>query len=178
MVRIHAGQPFDSGLAMLGLRSWQAIRREAGVECPEQGPQARVEGLSTAVCHQLRMSSIIEAISTPTSGVFVYILACRDGVLYVGSAKDVGRRIKLHRAGRGAKFTHDHPDANLVYVEGPFDRETAICRERQLKRWSRAKKLALIGGELVTLHSLARRRGPLAVVKPSSSAGLGPRRRR
>ncbi|MDB6167437.1 MAG: hypothetical protein JWM88_301 [Verrucomicrobia bacterium] len=53
MVRILAGQPFDAGRAMLGLCSWQALRRAAGVECPEQAQ--RVEGLSTdgATAHPL-----------------------------------------------------------------------------------------------------------------------------
>ncbi len=92
-------------------------------------------------------------------GVYVYIVACGDATLYVGSATDVGRRTRLHRVGRGAKFTRDHLDAKLVHVEGPYDLPTAIRREHQLKRWSRAKKLALIKGDFAKLHSLARRRG-------------------
>lgn len=105
----------------------------------------------------------------PVSGnVFVYMLACPDGALYVGSAGDVFRRTKLHQTGRGAKFTRDHVQPVLVYWEGPFDPVAAIHRERQLKRWSRAKKLALIGGNLAKLHSLARRR-----VSPPANAGSG-----
>jgi putative endonuclease len=46
---------------------------------------------------------------------------CPDGSFYIGSAKDVRRRITLHQSGRGAKFTHDHPAVKLVYFEGPSD---------------------------------------------------------
>jgi putative endonuclease len=89
-------------------------------------------------------------------GVFVYILTCPDGSFYVGSAKDVSRRIRLHQSGRGAKFTHDHLRAKLVYVEGPFDLTEAVRREFQIKGWSRAKKLALIRGKCDRLKQLSR----------------------
>jgi putative endonuclease len=90
--------------------------------------------------------------------VFVCILSCPDGSFYVGSAKDVNRRISLHQAGRGAKFTHDHLAVKLVYVEGPFDLTEAVRREFQLKRWSHAKKLALIRGDSAKLKTLSRSR--------------------
>jgi putative endonuclease len=93
-----------------------------------------------------------------SGGTFVYIFACPDGALYVGSAKDVSRRASLHQAGRGAKFTHDHPEGKLVYVEGPFDLAEAIRRERQLKGWSRAKKIALIAGNVTALRAFSRPR--------------------
>ena len=76
-------------------------------------------------------------------------------MFYVGSAKDVVRRIRLHRSGRGAKFTHDHGVAKLVYVEGPLDLKMAVQREFQLKRWSRAKKEALVRGDQIALRQLA-----------------------
>ena len=91
------------------------------------------------------MDNNLPAINPPAvrpGGVYVYLLQSVDGSLYVGSAKDVSRRTNLHRTGRGAKFTHDHPAATLVYVEGPFDLKIAIQRELQIKRWSRAKKEA------------------------------------
>ena len=91
-------------------------------------------------------------------GVFVYVLADPHETFYVGSAKDVSRRIHLHRIGRGAKFTHDHPALKLVYVEGPFDLAEAIRREFQIKRWGRAKKLALIGSNFESLRALSRSR--------------------
>lgn len=93
-----------------------------------------------------------------SDGVFVYILTTSRGCFYVGSAKDVARRLGLHRLSRGAAFTRDQGVAKLVYVEGPFDLKTAVQREFQLKRWSRAKKAALIRGDLRRLRVLSRSR--------------------
>ena len=73
---------------------------------------------------------------------FVYILACSESALYVGSAGDVAKRLAEHGGPKGAKFTRDHPGGRLIYVEGPLSITLALQRERQLKRWRRAKKLA------------------------------------
>lgn len=88
----------------------------------------------------------------------MYILTWPDGSFYLGSAKDVSRRIRLHQAGRGAKFTHDHSAVKLVCVQGPSDLTKAVRREFQLRHWSRAKKLALIRRDTRTLHTLSRSR--------------------
>jgi putative endonuclease len=94
--------------------------------------------------------------SAPVTGAaFVYILACSDGALYVGSAADLAKRFAEHGGPKGAKFTRDHPDARLVYVEGPLSIALALQRERQIKRWSRAKKLALIQNEIELLKQLS-----------------------
>ncbi len=89
---------------------------------------------------------------------FVYMLACPDGALYVGSARDLDARLRNHGGPKGAKFTRDHPGARLVYFDGPFLIEMALQRERQLKRWSRAKKLALIQNQAVLLRQLSQSR--------------------
>jgi putative endonuclease len=86
---------------------------------------------------------------------FVYILACSDGALYIGSAGDVAKRLAEHGGPKGAKFTHDHPRARLVYVEGPLSIAPALQRERQLKGWTRAKKLALIRNRPELLKQLS-----------------------
>jgi predicted GIY-YIG superfamily endonuclease len=52
----------------------------------------------------------------------------------------------------------DHPGARLVYFEGPLLKELAIKRERQLKRRTRAKKLALITNQIGSLSELSRSR--------------------
>jgi putative endonuclease len=87
---------------------------------------------------------------------FVYILECDGGTLYVGQSRDIRERVRKHRFGLGSKHTHDHPDIRLVYVEGPLLPVEAVRRERQLKGWSRAKKLALISGDAVRLKRLSR----------------------
>jgi len=75
--------------------------------------------------------------------------------LYIGSAYNVAKRLAEHGGNRGAKFTQDHPGARLVYIEGPLFLLAAVQRERQLKRWRRAKKLALIRNQIARLKELS-----------------------
>ena len=87
--------------------------------------------------------------------VYVYILACRDGSYYVGHAEDVSARVAAHNASRGAAYTARWRPVRLVYCE-PHDTEAlAVRRERQIKKWSRAKKQALITDALPQLRDLA-----------------------
>ncbi len=74
---------------------------------------------------------------------FVYIVRCSDGTLYTGWAADVAARVKAHNAGRGAKYTRMRLPVKLVYSEELPTRAEAMKRERQIKRYPRAKKLAL-----------------------------------
>ncbi len=100
------------------------------VECPEP-----VEGLS-----------------------WVYILLMRNGMLYVGQTCDVAARVQRHADGTGSRQAKQLKEFLLVYVEGPMDSAGAIKRERQLKKWSRAKKIALINGDSETLRNLSKSR--------------------
>ena len=75
---------------------------------------------------------------------FVYIVECADGSLYTGWALDVEQRVKVHNAGRGARYTRMHGPVRLVYAEEQPDRVAAMKRELEIKRWPRAKKLKLI----------------------------------
>jgi putative endonuclease len=93
---------------------------------------------------------------TPVNGkAFVYIIACSDGSIYVGRASDVTKRLAEHGGPKGAKFTRDHQGGRLIHVEGPLSTALAAQRERQLKRWSRAKKLALIRDQVELLKKLS-----------------------
>jgi putative endonuclease len=74
---------------------------------------------------------------------FVYIVRCADGSLYTGWAVDVERRVKAHNAGRGAAYTRMHGPVELVYAEELPTRSEAQKRELAIKRYPRAKKLAL-----------------------------------
>lgn len=74
----------------------------------------------------------------------VYILRCADGTLYTGITNDLPRRIALHNAGRGAKYTRGRAPVTLLYCEPHADRADASRRERAVKRLSRAQKEALI----------------------------------
>jgi putative endonuclease len=75
---------------------------------------------------------------------YVYILANRSRTLYVGVTNDVGRRVDQHRAGSGSRFTARYAIHRLVHVEVASQARDAIAREKELKRWSRRKKVALI----------------------------------
>jgi predicted GIY-YIG superfamily endonuclease len=85
---------------------------------------------------------------------FVYMLRCANGSLYVGETSDVAQRLADHNRGRGAAHTSKHRPLQLAWVERHDTRELCLERERQLKRWSRAKKQALIAGDLPALKEL------------------------
>ena len=74
---------------------------------------------------------------------FVYIVRCADDTLYTGWSVDVDRRVKAHNAGRGARYTRLHGPVELVYSEEVPTRSDALKRELAIKRYPRAKKLAL-----------------------------------
>ena len=80
---------------------------------------------------------------------WVYMLRCGDGSLYTGWTKDLARRVRSHAAGKGAKYTRSRLPVALVYRERCADRSEAMRREYELKRLSRAQKLALIEGRVL-----------------------------
>ena len=89
---------------------------------------------------------------------FVYILRCADGRYYVGRTTHLNDRVKAHNLGEGPKYTAARRSVRLVYSERHSTPEQAVKRERQVKRWTRAKKESLIRGDLVELQRLSKRR--------------------
>lgn len=87
-----------------------------------------------------------------------YILLCSDGSFYVGHCSDLEERVRRHNAGDGATFTAQRLPVRMAYFEAFATEQESIDRELQWKRWSRAKKQALIEGDMETLHKLAKRR--------------------
>lgn len=75
---------------------------------------------------------------------FVYILKCGDGTLYTGITNDLEKRLAKHRDGSGAKYTRAKGAVALAYSERVASRGAALKREAEIKKWPRAKKLALI----------------------------------
>ena len=76
---------------------------------------------------------------------FVYILSnWNDSVLYIGVTSHLPRRLYEHRHGLADGFTKKYNIHKLVYFEHTNDVYSAISREKQLKKWSRVKKEALI----------------------------------
>jgi predicted GIY-YIG superfamily endonuclease len=86
----------------------------------------------------------------------VYILCCSDNSYYVGHTEDVPGRLQRHQDGGGAAWTAARCPVSLVFEEQHPSEAAAVTRERQIKRWSRAKKEALISGELADLKTLSR----------------------
>ena len=68
----------------------------------------------------------------------------RNGTLYVGMTSDLARRAHQHKQGVVPGFTKRYGVDRLVYFESTEDVRTAAQRERNLKRWNRAWKVALI----------------------------------
>jgi len=92
---------------------------------------------------------------------WVYILECHDGSLYTGSTPDLERRIAEHRAGEGGAWTAKRLPVRLVLAQEMPTLNEAFQAERQIKGWRRAKKLALVRGDLNALKELAdTRRAP------------------
>jgi len=78
----------------------------------------------------------------------VYILASRrNGTLYIGVTSNLPRRLWEHREGVVDGFTKEYGVKTLVWFEMHDNAEAAITREKRLKKWNRAWKLALIEKE-------------------------------
>jgi len=91
--------------------------------------------------------------------VWIYILRCSDGSYYVGSVRgDLERRFAEHQSGAFGGYTAARLPVTLVYSENFARIEDAVAAERRLKGWSRAKKEALIAGQLDRLPALASRK--------------------
>ena len=76
---------------------------------------------------------------------FVYFLTnWDDSVLYIGVTSNLPRRLYEHRYGLVDGFTKQFNTHKLVYYEHTNDVYSAISREKQLKKWSRSKKDALV----------------------------------
>ena len=75
---------------------------------------------------------------------FVYIVSSRSGTLYIGMTNSICRRALQHKSGEIEGFASKYGCNRLVYYESFDDVHRAIGREKQLKGWTRAKKIALI----------------------------------
>jgi putative endonuclease len=75
----------------------------------------------------------------------VYILASqRNGTLYVGVTSDLARRVWEHRSNAVPGFVRDYGVYRLVFAEVHESMAEAILREKRIKKWRRAWKVALI----------------------------------
>ena len=75
---------------------------------------------------------------------FVYIMSSNSGTLYIGITNSIYRRALQHKEGKIEGFTKKYQCTRLVHYESFDDVHRAIGREKELKSWTRAKKIALI----------------------------------
>ncbi len=87
-----------------------------------------------------------------------YILRLKSGQLYIGSTTNLDQRYKDHCSGKACRTTKFDPPVELVYSEKHDTFPEARHREAQIKRWSRAKKEALVSEDLSKLKGLSKSR--------------------
>lgn len=73
----------------------------------------------------------------------VYILHCADDTFYTGITNDLDKRLAMHAAGSGAKYTRNRGPFKVVYTEKCDDRSAASKREYAIKALSRDEKIKL-----------------------------------
>jgi putative endonuclease len=89
----------------------------------------------------------------PRGGCYVYMVECDGGSIYTGLSSNPQRRFREHQNG-GSRFTSGRSALRLLCTEHHPTRSAAAHRERQLKGWTRAKKLALAHADLAALKNL------------------------
>ena len=75
---------------------------------------------------------------------WVYILSSRSRTLYIGMTNSLRKRVVEHRTQTSGSFTTRYKITRLVYCEQFQYVNNAIAREKELKKWTRAQKIALI----------------------------------
>ncbi len=85
----------------------------------------------------------------------VYILHCDQKSFYVGLTSDINNRLRSHKAKENIA-TKKFSDIKVVYTEKYETRKEAEKRESQIKKWTRAKKKALIEGNIKLLIKLCK----------------------
>ena len=86
----------------------------------------------------------------------VYLLASkRNGTLYIGVTSNLLARIHQHRTGAVRGFTREYAVKQLVWFEQHATMDSAITREKRIKKWNRAWKLQLIEAENPDWRDLA-----------------------
>ena len=94
------------------------------------------------------------------------MLHCRGGYFYVGHTDDLSHRMALHTTGALPGFTADHLPVELVWSQQFPTRYEAQTAEKQIKGWSRVKKLALIRSDWARISVLAKKKD-----RPSTISG-------
>ena len=103
---------------------------------------------------------------------WVYMLACRGGKIYTGTAIDPEARFLAHREGEGAAFTRANPPVALLRCEPCESRGTACRAESALKKLPRKQKVAWARGEYSLPEGINAASSPIRL-KPMDSHAAG-----
>ena len=105
---------------------------------------------------------------------YVYILECADGSYYIGFTYDLFTRVKYHYKGEGAAYTRKRLPVELVFFTEFSKQCDALDFEKQIKKWKKSKKKALIEGDLKLLQALSKNKDlkPVYLKKYFSEQGL------
>lgn len=88
----------------------------------------------------------------------VYILKCADNTYYTGITSDLEKRISEHESGAHKNsYTYFRRPVELVFFAEFTNVDLAIAMEKQIKKWSRVKKEALINGTFAHLPNLSKK---------------------
>lgn len=89
---------------------------------------------------------------------YVYIFKCADNTYYTGITSNIEKRVLQHQSGFFKScYTFNKRPVELVFYTEFTDINLAIEKEKQLKKWSHAKKEALINGDFDALPNLAKK---------------------
>ncbi len=99
---------------------------------------------------------VVEPRSESKDKYFVYILRTSLNTLYIGQTNNLEKRLKEHKNknSKSAKYIKYFDSSTLAYSEEHLTRAEAMRREWQLKKWTKAKKEALIKGDVELLRKL------------------------
>ena len=89
---------------------------------------------------------------------WLYVLRLKSGNLYIGATMDLDQRCQEHFQGKACRTTKVDPPIALIHHEEFETNAEARRREAQVKRWSRAKKEALVSGDMSKLRELSKSR--------------------
>ena len=96
----------------------------------------------SAVCDEA--SRAVGIVALLTKHYYVYIMASRSRVIYVGMTNNLRRRVEEHQQKLVEGFTQKYNVTQLMYYEVTNDVHAALAREKEIKGWRRSKKVALI----------------------------------
>ncbi len=105
---------------------------------------------------------------------WAYMLHCHGGRFYAGHTDNLETRLAAHEVGLVPGYTADRLPVKLVWSQEFGSRSEALEAERQIKGWSRAKKMALIRGDWPKVSDLAKARTVLRQAQDERIAGGSP----